>query len=330
MVAAAAACLLMVAGGAITADSATQGITRTSAPGWLSLFGVAIRPDNTIFIVGSKALLLTSADQGKTWLQRTVNERPGGDLFQDRDLYSIRFDATGKAGWIVGEEGLIMHTVDGGDTWSRQDGGTRKNLFKLAVIDANTVVIVGADGLILRTSDGGKTWQTIKSPKLVTFFDVTFPDPKNGFMVGEFSTILASTDGGLTWNLSYGGNTGDFTIGPFFTVNFTDPQHGMVAGLAGDTAATSDGGKTWQKQSLPDPVASYVLAESPTSKNVWVGGAGGRMFDQAPGGQWKPSDRATFHDLTDLAFVGQLGVAVGLNGTILLTNNAGEQWQAVQ
>jgi len=29
-------------------------------------------------------------------------------------------------------------------------------------------------------------------------------------------------------------------------------------------------------------------------------------------------------------FSGNLGVAVGLNGTILLTNNAGEQWQAVQ
>lgn len=328
--AALAACFLMVAGGPVVADNATQGVTRTSAPGWLSLFGVAIRPDSKIFIVGSKALLLTSSDQGKTWIQQTLHERPGGDLFQDRDLYSIRFDSTGKAGWIVGEEGLVLHTADGGDTWTLQHSGTTKDLFKVAIIDNQNVVAVGADGIILRTADGGATWQTIKSPKDVTFFDVTFSDPKDGWMVGEFSTILASTDGGQTWTLNYGGNTGDFTIGPFFTVSFSDPQHGVVAGLAGDLAITSDGGKTWQKQSLPDPVASYVLTESPTSKDFWVGGAGGRMFEQAPGGQWKPSARTTFHDLTDLAFAGKLGVAVGLNGTILLTDNAGEQWQAVQ
>jgi photosystem II stability/assembly factor-like uncharacterized protein len=330
IIAAAAACLLTVAATAITADSATEGVKRTSAPSWLSLFGVAIRPDNEILVVGSKALLLTSTDQGKTWIQRTMQERPGGRLFQDRDLYSIRFDSSGKSGWVVGEEGIILHTTDGGDTWSLQKSGTTKNLFKIAVIDDKNVVVVGADGTILRTADGGDTWQSIKSPKNVTWFDVTFTDPQHGWMVGEFSTILASTDGGQTWTLNYGGNTGDFTIGPFFTVTFTDPQHGVVAGLAGDTAVTSDGGKTWQKQKLPDPVASYVVAEDPTSKALWAGGAGGRMFDQVPGGEWKPSDRATFHDLTDLAFAGKLGVAVGLNGTILLTDNAGEQWQAVQ
>src|SRR6185437_7967385 len=83
----AAACLLMVVGaGAVGARAAVEGVTRTGAPPWLGLFGVAIKPDNTIFVVGSKALLLTSNDQGKTWLQRTLKERDGSVLFQDRDL----------------------------------------------------------------------------------------------------------------------------------------------------------------------------------------------------------------------------------------------------
>jgi len=54
------------------------------------------------------------------------------------------------------------------------------------------------------------------------------------------------------------------------------------------------------------------------------------MFVQSPGGQWQAAPRTTFHDLTDIAFAGNQGVAVGLNGTILLTQNAGEQWQVVQ
>jgi photosystem II stability/assembly factor-like uncharacterized protein len=54
------------------------------------------------------------------------------------------------------------------------------------------------------------------------------------------------------------------------------------------------------------------------------------MFDSSQPGQWQPLERTAFHDITDLTFAGNLGVAVGLNGTILLTNNAGVQWQAVQ
>lgn len=321
---------LLTAAGAVKARGAIEGQVRTSAPPWMSLFGVAMRPDGGIFVVGSKAMLLVSTDHGKTWIEQTLKEREGSDLFQDRDLYSIRFTPDGKTGWIVGEEGTVLHSVDGGQNWSKQDGGTTKNLLKVAAIDDQDAVAVGADGAIVRTTDGGANWQTIKCPKLITLFDVRFTDKNTGFSTGEFASILGTTDGGATWNLVSGGNTGDFTIGPFFTVAFTDPQHGTAAGLSGEISVTSDGGKTWQPQKLPDQVASYVLTEDPSDKKLWTGGNGGKMFVMAPGGQWQAAPRATFQDLTDIAFAGNQGVAVGLNGTILLTENAGEQWQVVQ
>jgi photosystem II stability/assembly factor-like uncharacterized protein len=326
----AGACLIMMAVGAVGARGAIEGVTRTGAPNWLSLFGVAIQPDNHILIVGSKGLLLTSDDQGKTWTQRTVKERPGSDLFQDRDLYAIRFASGGKVGWIVGEDGIVMKTDDAGATWVRQDSGTKKNLFNVFPADDQQVVAVGADGSIIRTTDGGAHWQSVKSPKNVSLFGIIFLDKNTGFTVGEFSTILATTDGGQNWTLAYGGNTGDFTVGPYFSIAFTDPQHGIACGLAGDLLATADGGKTWKVQKLPDTVAAYIVSEDSASKKLWAAGAGGRMFIADQSGQWKSIDRTAFHDITDLTFAGNLGVAVGLNGTILLTNNAGEQWQAVQ
>jgi photosystem II stability/assembly factor-like uncharacterized protein len=312
------------------AQSASEGQVRRSAPPWLSLFGTAVKPDGSIYIVGSKALLLTSTDHGQTWIQQTLKERSGSPLFQDRDLYSIRFSPDGKAAWIVGEEGTILYSNDGGKTWTRQQSGTSKNLFKVAVFDAQTAAAVGADGILLNTTDGGAHWQSAKSPKLITLFDVAYTDKNMVWAAGEFSTILASKDGGQTWTVATGGNTTDFTIGPFFTLTFSDPQHGIAAGLAGDLSVTEDGGKTWKPAKLPDQVGTYVLAEDPASKKLWVGGTGGKMFVQNPGGQWQEAPRTTFHDLTDLAFAGKQGVAVGLNGTILLTQNAGEQWQVVQ
>jgi photosystem II stability/assembly factor-like uncharacterized protein len=275
-------------------------------------------------------LLLTSTDHGKTWIQQTLKERPGSTLFQDRDLYSIRFSPDGNAAWVVGEEGTILHSNDGGKTWTKQQSGTAKNLFKVAVLDAQTAAAVGADGTLLHTSDAGAHWQSAKSPKTITLFDVAFTGKSTVWAAGEFSTILTSKDGGQNWTLVSGGNTSDFTIGPFFTINFSDDQHGMVAGLAGELSATNDGGKTWKPAKLPDQVGTYVLAADLSSKKLWVGGNGGKMFVQSAGGPWREAPRTTFHDLTDMAFAANQGVAVGLNGTILLTKNAGDQWQVVQ
>jgi photosystem II stability/assembly factor-like uncharacterized protein len=306
------------------------GQIRRAAPPWLSLFGTAVKPDGSIYVVGAKALLLTSADHGKTWIEQTIEERAGSPLFQDRDLYSIRFTPDCTAGWIVGEEGTILYSNDAGKSWTKQQSGTAKNLFKVAAIDPQTAAAVGADGTLLRTNDAGAHWQSAKSPRLITLFDVVYTDKNTGWAAGEFSTILTTKDGGQTWTVATGGNTTDFTVGPFFTITFSDPQHAVAAGLAGELSVTDDGGKTWKPAKLPDQVATYVLAADPASKQVWGGGNGGKMFVQNAGGQWQEVPRATFHDLTDIAFAGKQGVAVGLDGTILLTQNAGEQWQVVQ
>jgi photosystem II stability/assembly factor-like uncharacterized protein len=323
-------CALTLLVGTIAARAAIEGQKVTAAPRWLHLFGVAIRPDGAILAVGAKAHLLISTDKGQTWNMQLLHERDGNDLFQDRDLYSIRFAPDGKTAFIVGELGTILHSTDGGESWKVQTSGTEKNLLKVFPIDAQNAVAVGADGTILRTTDGGEHWQTVKNPKLITLFDITFTDKNSGWIAGEFSTVLNSTDGGQTWNVATGGNTQDFTIGPFFTINFADPQHAIAAGLAGELSSTDDGGKTWKKSQLPADIGAYAFAITPDNKKMWAIGTGGRVFTQAPGGTWQEAQRTTFNDLTDIAMAGNEGVMVGSSGTILLTEDAGEKWQAAQ
>jgi len=323
-------CLVMLAVGGLGARAAVEAQQRTGPPPWLGLFGVAIRPDGAVFAVGAKGLLMTSTDQGKTWTQVPLHLRDGGELFQDWDLYSIRFSPSGKVGYIVGENGTVVRSGDGGATWKTVPIGTTKNLMKVFPIDDQNAVAVGADGTIIRTTDGGENWQNAKSPKFITLFDVNFLDKNTGWIAGEFATVLGTTDGGQTWNLLSGGNTADFTIGPYFTINFTDPQHGLVAGLAGDVETSDDGGKTWKPAKLPDSVGTYAVAIDPATKRIWAAGTGGRTFSQSAGGQWTEAQRATFNDLTDIALAGNRVVMVGLNGTILLSDDAGEKWQAVQ
>jgi photosystem II stability/assembly factor-like uncharacterized protein len=314
--------------GATLSGAAINGKKVTSAPSWLSLFGVAMRPNGNVYVVGSKGLFMVSTDHGKTWDYRVLHERPGNVLFQDRDLYAIQFSPDGNSGWIVGEMGLMMHTADGGKTWKLQKSGITTNLLNLSVVDAQHAYACGAQGLLLSTDDGGAHWKVYKYKTPITFFDVKFLTSDNGWAVGEFEAILHSADGGQTWTLSYGGQTGDYTVGPFFSIAFSDPQHGLVTGLHGDIVVTSDGGKTWTMKSLPQPVATYTSAVE-SGGHVWLGGAGGRLLGQGAAGKWVVH-RPSFNDITALAFSGKMGYAVGLNGTIVQTDNAGEQWQAVK
>jgi hypothetical protein len=63
-------------------------------------------------------------------------------------------------GWIVGHEGTILHSTDGGKSWLTQASGTRTSLTAIAFTDSNTGWAVGIGGTILHSTDGGKSWIT--------------------------------------------------------------------------------------------------------------------------------------------------------------------------
>lgn len=59
---------------------------------------------------------------------------------------------------IVGTDGLIMRTDDGGTTWIKQKSGTTAKLHAVTFSDVNQGTAVGEFGIILHTKDGGTTW----------------------------------------------------------------------------------------------------------------------------------------------------------------------------
>lgn len=320
-----------VAGVALIASTlgfaAISGRKVSGAHPWQALYGVAIRPDGSIYIVGSKGLLMVSDDHGNSWNEQVLHERDGNVLFQDRDLYAIQFTPDGKSGWIAGEMGIVLHSDDSGKTWTRQQTGIASNLFNVSAVDAQHAYACGAEGLVLSTVDAGQHWNIYKYKDPIIFFDIHYTDANNGWMVGEFETILHTTDGGKTWNVSHGGNTGDYTVGPIFSIVFNDLQHALVTGLNGEVLTTADSGKTWKALKLPEPVATYAGAVA--GGRFWLGGEGGRLVGMDSTGKWIVR-RPTFNDIAAMAFMGNAGYAVGLNGLILRTNDAGEQWQVVK
>jgi photosystem II stability/assembly factor-like uncharacterized protein len=288
---------------------------------WEPLYGVAIH-SGTWFIVGARGLLLTTDDKAKTWHRRNL---------VNRDFYCIRFSPSDKVAWITGEDGLAYFSDDGGKTWTAQKTGTEDRLLKIGIADDQKAAVAASDGTLLNTADGGKTWASQKF-KDITFFDIALNPNSEGWTVGEFETILHTLDAGKTWQVQRGGTTRDFRVGPYFAVDFEkNNQDGWVVGLNGLVMTTADGGKSWKDTKLPINRALYVAEGA--DKSLWMAGADGTFIqakiDQQQLSDWKV-ENPTFNDISDLAIAGDVEVAVGLNGTVIFSEDGGAHWQTVR
>src|SRR4051812_18549841 len=117
-------------------------------------------------------------------------------------LYAI-YGASGEI-YVVGDQGVILHTTDDGTHWTRQDSHTTSALFGVWT-DGATAIAVGYHGTLLRSIDHGATWQAslFGAETLLGIGGGSVAgDGGSGsrlWAVGEHGTVLQSIDGGMIW-----------------------------------------------------------------------------------------------------------------------------------
>lgn len=110
-------------------------------------------------------------------------------------LNSIQMIRSGNSwiGFVVGNNGTILKTVNGGSQWSQQTSGTTVNLRDVYFVNPDQGRAVGEGGLILATNDGGANWMPEASGVSVDLFGVSFFNSGVGFAVGANGTILKTS-----------------------------------------------------------------------------------------------------------------------------------------
>ncbi|KUE84619.1 glycosyl hydrolase [Cupriavidus necator] len=137
-----------------------------------------------LVVAGQRGHILYS-DDGATWLQAKVPV--------SSDLTALYF-ASASEGWAVGHEGVILHTADGGTTWTKQlDGKQAAEL----LVKAYGKPANASDPAAQRLRQDAETFAAQGADK--PFLDVWFEDTRRGFAVGAFNLILRTEDGGNTW-----------------------------------------------------------------------------------------------------------------------------------
>jgi len=248
------------------------------------------------------------------------------------DLFSVTFP-TEKEGWACGRFGTILHTADGGLTWTQQDSSTAFTLSGIHFTDPRNGWAVGNKGTIVHTADGGKTWGLQKSPVEYFHMDVFFIDALTGFVASERTHILGTKDGGKTWEVRF--HDEDYILK---SVSFCDDRHGWAVGEFGYTYATRDGGRSWQKQAgfyeldydtgdlRGDDFLFDVVAVDPGT--AWAVGIQGTVKSTRDGGEtWRREDLdLPAVQLYTIESDGAGGLAIGGRGLCMVSSDSGNTW----
>jgi photosystem II stability/assembly factor-like uncharacterized protein len=245
-------------------------------------------------------------------------------------LFGVSF-TDANTGTVVGQNGTILRTTNGGQNWISQSSGTNNNLHGVSFTNANIGTAVGELGIILRTTNGGQNWISQSSGTNFELSGVSFTDANNGTVVGqEYNNndgiILRTTNGGQNWinQLSFP----EVLLGVFFTDTNNGTAVGGVAGSGYEIILrTTDGGQNWIIQSDGTGITLLGVCFSDVNNGTAVGLLGTIRRTTNGGQNWFYQTSGTYNHLTGVSFTdANNGTAVGYNGTILRTTNGGQNW----
>lgn len=249
------------------------------------LFSIA-RAGERLVAVGEHGVIALSDDQGGHWRAAKVPV--------DVNLTAVAF-ADAEHGWAIGHQGVVLHSADGGASWSKQlDGvsaaqvllkhaqqqagdldetareellyraeslvadGPDKPLLALLVESRQVLTVVGAFNLALRSEDGGNSWQA---------FSQQLDNPGGMHLYGLAKLdggLLAVGEQGLLLKAAQPGQPLTALPSPYDGSYFgllPLGRQGLLAyGLRGNAYRSTDAGESWQKVALAGSNATFNAA----------------------------------------------------------------------
>ncbi len=233
---------------------------------------------------------------------------------------------SGMDGWIVGEQGAILHTVDGGwDPVAWRDESSPAAEYPIHGVSFSSALRGCAVGNGIRfTTNGGTTWAAGSGGSYGTLEAVDLLNDNLGWACGNGGRIIHTTNGGASWV-----NQVVPTTTTLWAIDFVDASRGWAVGSTGTILATTNGGATWNLQ--PSGTTAWLFGVSIVSAaEGWACGGNVVLHTTNGGASWTPQAIPAGISVGDIQFVNaSQGWAVGANLAIIRTMNGGADWSLV-
>lgn len=264
------------------------------------------------------------------WTKQKVNT-----LAWLRDVYFLNE----QTGWVVGSDGTVLATVDGGKTWTQNkhfnDDTIRQVYFKDArngwLLCERDLFSLGKNSpsYLLKTADGGATWQSVEfdNPQRKRITKIFFNKYDSGTAIGETGAFFVTNNEKKIWKQQP--SPARFLL---YDGLYTDEWNGVVVGAGDSIFYTANAGLSWTKADfLGAADARFNAVFFINQRNGWTVGANGKIFQTLNGGKvWRAQNSTVAKDLKSVFFVNTAeGWAVGNEGTILHSTTAGNVWTTV-
>jgi len=329
--------IMLIAGTAVTSKI----YNLFSAPNYSS----AYVDTHTIWAVGNKGAMVYNTEDAFKLAQLTIDRID----FENQDIYRIENDINlvhddefkyvendvksfvlndiffiGERGWCVGNDGLILKTLDGGKKWFIEKLGN-VNLNKITMINEQEGFIAGENGSILKTQNSGLNWEIARENDfLSSFYKIAFFH-QTLIAAGERGSLAVSKDRGKTFRFSILQKTKKknryLNMNDIFMNN---EKNWWVVGNEGLLLFTLDGGEIWQTVNYLDTDFTAVYFQN--SLKGFLGDKKGNLYQTEDGGKKWNKIKSFGNKISQILFKNNQLWVVGENGMVMSSLEPFEKW----
>ncbi|MDQ3936567.1 MAG: YCF48-related protein, partial [Actinomycetota bacterium] len=279
------------------------------------------------FVAAGGCALRRSDDAGQSFRRLPWT---ASDLRCTSSIAAVFF-ASSNVGYLMLDNGNVLRTSDGGETWARRTAvpqtratnpSSQARPSDLFFVDENTGLAAIGANILYRTRDGGSTWTPVTNPHAAVR-GLWFTNGSDGYAVGDAGLVIKSDDGGQTW----GDRTTGATDDNLRAIRCADSSTCVVTtGRGNELLRTTNGADSFTSVS-PATKRLFAAAFSSGSRAVAVGQEGTTVISNDAAETFSRVGDELGGAFTSLrAATSSTAYAFGRAGSLARTTDGGQTW----
>lgn len=263
--------------------------------------------------VGAHGLIIYSDDNGKSWHQAAV---PTSETITSVDF------ADAQNGWAAGDQGVILHSTDGGAHWQMQLDGNQVLALMQTAASALAASSPGSDAGT-RAENRATIMGAAGADK--PFLTVLAASPQQATIFGAYRIAVRTEDGGKSW-VDWSLHVGDPVSHNIYKATEVNGAI-YLTGEAGVVLRSDDQGQNYAMQTVPDENSFLGILGTQQGSIITYGVAGEIYRSTDKGKTWTAAKSQSAADLADgLALRSGAILLAGIDGNLFISHDDGKNF----